>query len=100
MQSLAPAKLEVPEKLWKLLAPVENRNADPERFTSTAGYLFSPQDGARAVSDVVVGGLLDARRLQRMQVLSHEDPQQPSPSFVISALVTTVLPRAMENYLE
>jgi hypothetical protein len=89
LQSLAPAKLEVPEKLWKLLAPVENRDADPERFTSTAGYLFSPQDGARAVSDVVVGGLLDARRLQRMQVLSHQDPQQPSPSFVISALVTT-----------
>jgi hypothetical protein len=89
LQALAPNKLEIPGKLWKQLAPVENSNADPEQFSSTAKYLFSPQDGARAVADVVVGGLLDARRLQRMLALSHEDPQQPSPSFVISALVTT-----------
>ncbi len=47
-------------QFWKQLAPVENSNADPERFTSTAGYLLSPQDGARAVADTVVGGLLDA----------------------------------------
>jgi len=32
LQALAPSKLEVPEKLWKQLAPVENRDADPERF--------------------------------------------------------------------
>jgi hypothetical protein len=88
LQALAPAKLEVPDKLWEQLAPVENSNADPERFSSTAGYLFSPQDGARAVADTVVGGLLNPLRLQRMLVLSHEDPRQPSPSFVISALVT------------
>jgi len=89
LQALAPAKLEVPDKLWKQLAPVENSKADPERFSSSAGYLFSPQDGARAVADTVVGGLLDPQRLQRMLVLSHEDPQQPSPGFVISALVTS-----------
>jgi hypothetical protein len=89
LQSLTPANLEVPAKLWKQLAPVENRDADPERFSSTAGYLFSPQDGARAITDVVVGGLLNLKRLQRMLALSHQDPQQPSPSFVISALVTT-----------
>ena len=89
LQSLAPSKLEVPAKLWRQLAPVENRDADPERFSSTAGYLFSSQDGARAVADIVVGGLLEPKRLQRMLVLSHQDPQQPSPSFLISALVTT-----------
>ena len=89
LQALAPAKLEIPSKLWKQLAPVENRDADPEQFSSTAKYLFSPQDGARAVADVVVGGLLDARRLQRMLALSHQDPQQPSPAYVISELVKT-----------
>lgn len=89
LQALAPAKLEIPGKLWKQLAPVENRDADPEQFSSTAKYLFSPQDGARAVADVVVAGLLDARRLQRMLALSHQDPQQPSPTFVISQLVST-----------
>jgi hypothetical protein len=89
LQSLAPARLEVPKKLWEQLAPSENRDGGPERFTSSAGYLFSPQDGARAVADVVVGGMLDPKRLQRMLVLSHQDPQQPSPAFVISALVTS-----------
>jgi len=89
LQALAPAKLEVPAQLWKQLAPVENRDADPERFSSTARYLFSPQDGARAVTDVVVGGLLEPKRLQRMLLLSHQDPHQPSPGYVISELVKT-----------
>jgi hypothetical protein len=49
--------------------------------------LFSPQDGARAVAEIVVGGLLDPRRVERLAVLSHQDPAQPSPPSVISALV-------------
>ena len=61
----------------------------PSGFTSSAGYLFSPQDGARAVPTWLWADCWIAQRLQRMLVLSHEDPQQPSPAFVISALVTT-----------
>ncbi len=87
LQSLAPDRLEIPEPLWKALAPVENRDPDPERFASSAGYLFSPQDGARAVAEIVVGGLLESRRMERMAVLSREDAGQPSPAFVISSLV-------------
>jgi hypothetical protein len=67
---------------------VENRDADPERFTSSAGYLFSPQDGARAVAEIVVGGLLDPQRLERLIVISRQDSNAPSPQTVISALVT------------
>ena len=85
--ALNPPELEIPSALWKALAPVENRDTDPERFTSSAGYLFSPQDGARAVAEVVVGGLLDPQRLQRLAVISREDPASPNPGFVISALV-------------
>jgi hypothetical protein len=85
--ALHPSRLHVPPELWKALAPVENRDADPERFTSSAGYLFSPQDGARAVAEIVVGGLLDPRRMQRLVVISREDAGAPSPNAVISALV-------------
>ncbi len=87
LRALNPTELEVPRELWKALAPVENRDADPERFTSSAGYLFSPQDGARAVAEIVVGGLLDPQRMQRLAVISQQDANAPSPSSVVSALV-------------
>ena len=88
VKSLSPSELEISPALWKELAPVENRDNDPERFVSSAGYLFSPPDGARAVADVVVGGLLDPQRLQRLAVIAREEPAAPAPGFVISALVT------------
>ena len=68
---------------------MENRDSDPERFASSAGYLFSPQDGARAVSQIVAGGLLDPKRMQRLAVISRQETQAPSPASVVSALVTT-----------
>jgi hypothetical protein len=86
--ALNPSRLSVPPEVWRALAPVENRDPDPERFTSSAGYLFSPQDGARAVAEVVVGGLLDPRRMERLAVIARQDPQTPSPGNVVSALVT------------
>ncbi len=88
LQALNPSELGLPEKLWKALAPVENRDPDPERFTSSAGYLFSPQDGARAVAEIVVGGLLDPQRIQRLAVIAQQDANAPSPSSVVSALVS------------
>jgi len=92
VKALDPAELETPPELWKALAPAENRGDDAERFRSTAGYLFSPQDGARAVAEAVVGGLLDPRRVERLAILSHEDASQPSPGSVISALVNAEFP--------
>jgi hypothetical protein len=87
VSALNPAKLEVPGPLWKLLGPNDNLNADPERFTSSAGYLFSPPDGARAVAEVVAGGLLQPQRMERLLVISQQDSTAPSPSSVISGLV-------------
>ncbi len=89
LQALNPSELKVSPELWKLLAPVENRDADPERFTSSAGYLFSPQDGARAVAEIVVGGLLDSKRMERLEVISRQDAQSLSPRGVISSMVST-----------
>ncbi|MGH9538587.1 MAG: zinc-dependent metalloprotease [Terriglobales bacterium] len=88
LQALTPAKLVVPAEVWRALAPVENRDPDPESFTSSAGYLFSPQDGARAVAEIVVGGLLNPQRMQRLAVISRQEAQAPSPGSVVSALVT------------
>lgn len=87
--ALSPSQLNVSPEVWKALAPQENRDSDAERFTSSAGYLFSPQDGARAVAEIVVGGLLDPKRLQRLAVISEQDSRVPSPGNVVSALVTT-----------
>jgi Met-zincin/Domain of unknown function (DUF5117) len=87
LSALNPSQLNVTPEVWKALAPLENRDADAERFTSSAGYLFSPQDGARAVAEIVAGGLLDPRRMQRLAVISRQEPSAPSPESVISGLI-------------
>jgi hypothetical protein len=92
LSALDPAKLEVTAKLWSALAPTENRGSDPERFTSSAEYLFSPQDGARAVAEIVAGGLLNPQRVERLAVISREDPKAPSPDAVISSLISSTFP--------
>jgi hypothetical protein len=87
LRALDPKELEVPASLWKMLAPPEADRGDPERFTSSGRYLFSPQDGARAVSEIVVGGLLDPQRMERLAVIAHESPGSLSPGEVVAALV-------------
>ena len=90
LRALQPEELEVPSSLWRMLAPPEGEKVDRERFASTAGYLFSPQDGARAVAGVVAGGLLDPQRMQRLAVLAHQKTGGPSPREVVSSMVSAV----------
>ena len=97
LETLNPAALDIPPSLWKLLAPVENRDRDPEQFNSSAEYLFTPQDGARAVAEVVVGGLLDPRRMERLAVIAHVDKNAISPSAVISQLIGVGFPSAAKT---
>ena len=87
LRALDPSELKISSALWSALAPTENHGRDPESFTSSAGYLFSPQDGARAVAEVVVGGLLDPQRMERLAVITDQDTSAPSPEAVVSALV-------------
>ena len=95
--ALNPSQLNVPPEVWKALAPQENRDSDAERFVSSAGYLFSPQDGARAVAEIVVGGLLDPRRMQRLAVIAEQDNRFPSPGSVVSALVAAAFSEAAKT---
>ncbi|MBS1851870.1 MAG: zinc-dependent metalloprotease [Acidobacteria bacterium] len=87
LAALRPAELEVPATLWEHLGPVGNAAPNPESFTSSASYLFSPEDGARAVAGIVAGGLLDAQRLQRLAIISRQAANAPSPESVIAELV-------------
>src|SRR6185369_5646844 len=87
VQALNPSELEVPANLWKSLGPEENRDHNPESFETSADYLFSPQDGAREIASLIVKGLLDPKRMQRLAVLNRQDAAQPSPAFVIAALL-------------
>jgi Met-zincin/Domain of unknown function (DUF5117) len=87
LKALDPKELEIPAGLWKLLVPPEPDQEDPERFTSSAGYLFSQEDGARAIADIVAGGLLDPQRMQRLAVISRMNAGTLSPAEVIGAMV-------------
>jgi len=84
---LAPAALDVSPQLWKFLAPPVNGSSDAERFRSSADYLFNPADGARFISEVVVGGLLNPQRLERLLVLRSVDPSALGAEEVVRALV-------------
>jgi hypothetical protein len=89
MTALQPSEMDVPQALWRTLAPSQNQDRSPESFASSAGYLFSPEDGTRAVAEIVVGRLLEPRRMQRLLVLARESPNSPGPAYVISELVRT-----------
>ncbi|HEV8336288.1 MAG TPA: zinc-dependent metalloprotease [Candidatus Polarisedimenticolia bacterium] len=88
LRALDPKTIEIPPGLWKVLAPSEADARDAERFASSAGYLFSPHDAARAVAGIVAGGLLDPQRLQRLSTLVHERMGAPSPGEVIASLAS------------
>ncbi len=92
VKALSPRELEVPASLWRMLAPPEGNRNDPERFTSSAGYLFSPQNGARAISEIVVGGLLDPQRMERVAVIAHQSHGALSPRDVVAALLGAAFP--------
>jgi hypothetical protein len=92
LKALDPKELEISSSLWKLLAPAEPNGDDAERFNSSAGYLFSKEDGARAIADIVAGGLLDGQRMQRLTVISGMNAGALSPREVVSGLVKAAFP--------
>lgn len=84
---LEPRNLALPAGLWKWLAPVEDSSPDPERFRSTAGYLFNPLDGPRAIAELVDNSLLDAEKFERLRAIRAYDQTALSGQEVIGALV-------------
>jgi hypothetical protein len=86
--------MEVPSRIWNSLIQHENRDLDPEAYKSSAGYLFSPYDGARSIAEIVFGGLLDPERLARADSIHHFDNASPSADEVISSLVKSTFSSA------
>ncbi|MGH9394143.1 MAG: zinc-dependent metalloprotease [Terriglobales bacterium] len=96
LMALRPGEMAIPPALWAELAPLEtqNRVERTERFRSSSGYLFDPYDGARAITDIVVDGLLNPARLQRLETIRLEAPgtNDLSASDVIAALLQQAFP--------
>jgi hypothetical protein len=99
MQALDPPQLEVRPDLWKILAPYDGPGfgGDPERFRSSAGYLFSPEDGARAVCELVIGQLLEPQRLQRLITMQQENANALAANDAVTSLTTALFPAGSEN---
>ncbi|HZU21227.1 MAG TPA: zinc-dependent metalloprotease, partial [Terriglobales bacterium] len=99
MQALDAQQLDVRPELWQILAPFDGPGfgGDPERFRSSAGYLFSPEDGARAVCELVIGGLLEPSRVQRLITIQHEDHNAITPTDLVNSLVDAVFPQSGET---
>ena len=89
LQALRSGDLEIPKRLWNDLVQYENDGNDPEAYKSSAGYLFSPYDGARSIAEIIFGGLLDAERLARMDSIHHFVSISPSSEEVLSTLVSS-----------
>lgn len=105
LAALAPRETEIPPSLWRELAPLESNNQVErvERFRSSSGYLFDAFDGARAIADIVVGGLLNPQRLERLETIRQESPDSGdlSAGEVIQALLRQAFPSpAVENGLQ
>jgi hypothetical protein len=98
-EALRPDQLEVPAQIWHSLVQYENRGVDPEAYKSSAGYLFSPYDGARSIAEVVLDGLIDAGRLERLESIHHFEPTSPSTHDVLSIMIQSVFAPNSNNDL-
>jgi len=52
------------------------------------------------VAEIVVGGLLEPRRMQRLAVISRQDAHAPSPGSVVSALVNAAFSETAKTAAE
>jgi hypothetical protein len=95
LKALTPAELAIAPSLWQRLAPLESQDAvlNVERFRSSSGYLFDPYDGARSIVDIVVDGLLDPIRLERIESIRQESSAGAlSASEIMAALLKQAFP--------
>jgi hypothetical protein len=94
LQALKPEELEISPAVWRTLVQYENHGLSPESYRSSAGYIFSPYDGARSIAETVFDVILEAQRLERLNAIHHFEPASPSAAEVIGALVQNTFPSA------
>ncbi|MBZ5525947.1 MAG: zinc-dependent metalloprotease, partial [Acidobacteriia bacterium] len=94
LQALKPEELEISPAVWHSLVQYENQGPNPEAYRSSAGYVFSPYDGARSIAETIFDGLIDVQRLERLNSIHHFEASAPSAGEIISALVQNTFPAA------
>jgi len=95
--TLEPKNLKISPELWQWLVPTEDSSRDNERFQSTAGYVFSPQDGARAIAELVVNGLLDPERFERLRAIRTFDKAALSSDEVVGTLLEAAFEQSVSD---
>ena len=89
LRALNPAQLNVPAEVWRALAPLENRDSDPERLLRQRD-IFSVRRMERARwLKSSWEDCSNPQRMQRLAVISRQEAQALSPANVISALVSS-----------
>ena len=86
--ALAPAELDVPEPVLRMLAPRPFGYSEIRKdFESRAGPAFDHLGIARTLSRMVLGGVFDEPRMARVAAFHERDPSLPSPEAVVRHFV-------------
>ncbi len=97
LSALTPEALTVPPGLLPLLSAADsgndNRQYDVEVMNTAGGPVFDPLVAADTAATVVLGPLLDQRRLARLQLQHMADPSLPGIETLLAQLEATVLAR-------
>ena len=88
LANLAPAALRIPSRVAALIPPVPaGYDAGLTLIEGPAGPAFDPVSAAHSLAQEIVDGLLHPQRAARLVALHARDPQNPSLSEVLGALV-------------
>ena len=88
LEAIQPAELVVPERVLPLMAPRPTGSGPLDRaIPGAAGQGFDQLGMARALTHVVLGGLLEPSRMARVANFHARDPNQPAPDEVVSQIV-------------
>jgi hypothetical protein len=88
LAALAPAELDLPERVLELLPPrPPGHAANRELFRGAAAPAFDPLGAAAVAADLVVSGLTRRERAARLVDFARRDPSLPSLEEVLGALV-------------
>jgi hypothetical protein len=91
LKTLAPAELDVPERLISQLSAGwsgdSDRQTDIEIMRTAGGTVFDPLVAAEVAAEVSLRALLAPERLARLADQSRRDPTVPSPALLVTRLL-------------
>ncbi len=95
LETLAPAELTVPSRLLPMLSTGFNGNVDRqseiEVIATAGGPVFDPLKAGEVAAVQTLNGLLDPKRLNRLELQHQGDGSIPAPHELVGALVASTL---------